>query len=435
MVSTLAIPHERTNKHESRTHGAVHADAQSTGALFASFDSLLGAVKHSRNGGSSPGIQPVEAQMFEAPEVDPAQRRDQIRRQEHRRAIQATEDPRAAQRRDAAHDAPGIVAPTASDVRPASTNAPGLWPSSGALPSDVSRNPQSGSQWSEDRLSQGRGATLASQLFSTGRAETGAAPSANQSPFALMSPSAATNATAGASAAAPTPTVSASEVRSQEGNVAQQVGRLLAASRSPGDATFSSTGSATGNQPRSDSADALRRQSESTPTQRQAAASADQDGKITRATTSDFDALIRAVRLRPGAQHSSARLHLDPPELGRILVDVRMKADELSITVRTENAEACRLLDARAGHLKSALEQAGIPVERFDVFADLNHADHHARESTYAFGNRGDAHGRAGSSQDAPEGSDPLAEKEEFRDRHEVWSMRRLGMGRLDVRV
>ncbi len=113
-----------------------------------------------------------------------------------------------------------------------------------------------------------------------------------------------------------------------------------------------------------------------------------------------------------------------------MLVDVRMKDDELSIVVRTENPEAGRLLDARAAHLKFALEQAGIPIERFDVYADLNQRDDHARESGNASGRRGDAHAGTHNIHELNEGGGLTAEPDGIRAPHERWSRRRL-----DIRV
>ena len=85
----------------------------------------------------------------------------------------------------------------------------------------------------------------------------------------------------------------------------------------------------------------------------------------------DFDRLVRSLRMRGGLHRSSARMHLQPPELGRMLVNVRMDRDELRIDIRTQNAEARALLYERVSRLRVALEQAGIRVDRFEVTADF----------------------------------------------------------------
>jgi flagellar hook-length control protein FliK len=85
---------------------------------------------------------------------------------------------------------------------------------------------------------------------------------------------------------------------------------------------------------------------------------------------SDFDRLVRMVRMKMGPRHSSARLHLEPPQLGRVQVDVRMNGSELQIGVRTETLAARNLLAERAVALRTALEQWGINIERFEITAD-----------------------------------------------------------------
>ena len=85
---------------------------------------------------------------------------------------------------------------------------------------------------------------------------------------------------------------------------------------------------------------------------------------------SDFDRLVRSVRMKIGPRQSSARLHLEPPQLGRVQVDVRMKGGQLEIGVRTETIDARNLLAQRAAALRSALEHCGIHVERFEIIVD-----------------------------------------------------------------
>lgn len=82
---------------------------------------------------------------------------------------------------------------------------------------------------------------------------------------------------------------------------------------------------------------------------------------------STFDQLVRSIRMRTSPRRSSARLHLEPPALGRVLVDVRMDGSQMRINVRVETTEAAELLRHRGGQLKSALMAQGIVVDRFDV--------------------------------------------------------------------
>ncbi len=93
---------------------------------------------------------------------------------------------------------------------------------------------------------------------------------------------------------------------------------------------------------------------------------------------SPFDKLVRSIRMQGGAKYSSATIRLDPPDLGRMRVDVRMSGDELQISVRTESQEAKQLLMGRVADLRAALEQAGIQIDRYDVSADFD-ASHNAQ--------------------------------------------------------
>jgi hypothetical protein len=79
-----------------------------------------------------------------------------------------------------------------------------------------------------------------------------------------------------------------------------------------------------------------------------------------------FAQLVRLMRSQAGRQ-SSARVMLDPPELGRIHVRVKMLGDRVEVGVETETEAAKELLSGRADRLKSALEQQGMIVDRFDI--------------------------------------------------------------------
>jgi flagellar hook-length control protein FliK len=115
-----------------------------------------------------------------------------------------------------------------------------------------------------------------------------------------------------------------------------------------------------------------------------------------------FDKLISAIRLNAGVHRSSARLHLHPPELGRVLVDVNMVGDDLQLEVRTETSEARDLLWERAARLRVALEQHGVHVGRFEVTGDLTGDGASSTQLTSdglpSSGGETDGHGRADAS-------------------------------------
>lgn len=84
------------------------------------------------------------------------------------------------------------------------------------------------------------------------------------------------------------------------------------------------------------------------------------------APATNFERLIRAIRAHSGRQ-SSARVLLDPPELGRVQVRVTVAGDKVEVGVETEHDDARDIIAQRAAKLKSALEEQGLVVERFEV--------------------------------------------------------------------
>lgn len=93
----------------------------------------------------------------------------------------------------------------------------------------------------------------------------------------------------------------------------------------------------------------------------------------------DFEQLVRLVRMNLGNRDSSATLRLDPPELGRIKVDVRMSADVLHLRVEVDNPHARELLSERVEHLSEALRAHDIRMERFEIVS-VEASDEQARD-------------------------------------------------------
>lgn|GEM_PF-3121116 len=81
----------------------------------------------------------------------------------------------------------------------------------------------------------------------------------------------------------------------------------------------------------------------------------------------EFADLVKSIRMNVGIRRSSAKLQLNPPNLGRVRVDVQMKDNVLEITVRTESDEASAVLRERADMLRAAMEHYGIQIDRFDI--------------------------------------------------------------------
>ncbi len=94
-----------------------------------------------------------------------------------------------------------------------------------------------------------------------------------------------------------------------------------------------------------------------------------------------FEQLVQSIQMRSIGGRSSANLQLNPPELGRIVVNVEMDGDDVRINVHTETSEARDLVSDRVTHLREALEGVGIHVDRFQVDADINATPDHQVDS------------------------------------------------------
>ena len=161
------------------------------------------------------------------------------------------------------------------------------------------------------------------------------------------------------------------DVGSPRGSPARQIGELLAAGR-VGQVDSARTGSASSAQSATRPPLTEQRFFKTPPASAPPRSEATHSGadETAAAVRSTFDRLVRSIRLRTAAQESSARLHLDPPEMGRVLVDVRMAGGALQIDVRTETPQARKLILARSPRLQAALEQQGIRVDHFEVTED-----------------------------------------------------------------
>ncbi len=82
---------------------------------------------------------------------------------------------------------------------------------------------------------------------------------------------------------------------------------------------------------------------------------------------SEFNRLINQVRLNRGTRTSSATIRLDPPNMGKLKVDVRMVNDVLSVRIETAKPEARQVLQERADELLAALKEHRIEVDKFEV--------------------------------------------------------------------
>jgi flagellar hook-length control protein FliK len=79
----------------------------------------------------------------------------------------------------------------------------------------------------------------------------------------------------------------------------------------------------------------------------------------------DHAARILSTSLR-GGRHSAV-LTLDPPELGRLRLDVHMHKDVMTLRATAETQAVARLIESRITELRDALAQHGIHIDRSQV--------------------------------------------------------------------
>lgn len=89
------------------------------------------------------------------------------------------------------------------------------------------------------------------------------------------------------------------------------------------------------------------------------------------------------------------RIHISPPELGRLDLDLVIKNGHLQARVNAESPQVKDLLDANLHQLKQRLAEIGLTVDRFEVSVGLEQ-NPFAKEQAWTAGNRrGRSSGRA----------------------------------------
>lgn len=148
-------------------------------------------------------------------------------------------------------------------------------------------------------------------------------------------------------------------------NAAQTVGQILARDGATGSSRDAQPIMANG--PRSSEQNSSRPRSadpSSKPPNPNAAEKSDSGDSIRRP---EFARLMRMVRLNIGQKASSATIRMNPPELGRLRIDVQMQNDQLSIRVETDNPQSRSLFAQRADELIESLRSQQINVDRVEV--------------------------------------------------------------------
>jgi hypothetical protein len=97
-----------------------------------------------------------------------------------------------------------------------------------------------------------------------------------------------------------------------------------------------------------------------------------------RAAEAARDSVIKQITLRLGPDGGKMRVHLDPPELGRL--DIRMVVEKgavLQLSIAAERPEVLMMLNKHVPELRQALTQQGLDLSSTDVqtglFEDREH--------------------------------------------------------------
>jgi flagellar hook-length control protein FliK len=80
-----------------------------------------------------------------------------------------------------------------------------------------------------------------------------------------------------------------------------------------------------------------------------------------------MDRVIEVVRANVGLRNSSMTMRLEPPELGQMRIDARLRNDVLSLRIEASSDAAREMLQSRFDDLRQALERHGISVDRFEI--------------------------------------------------------------------
>jgi len=113
-----------------------------------------------------------------------------------------------------------------------------------------------------------------------------------------------------------------------------------------------------------------------TPNRNQAVPLADQSGSI--------DRIANVIRSNLGQRFNQLTIQLDPPELGRLRIDIRLAGTQLRVNITTETASAQTVISERLALLREALEKQGITINRFEV--QMRNPSHTQTPLQYQFG-------------------------------------------------
>jgi len=90
--------------------------------------------------------------------------------------------------------------------------------------------------------------------------------------------------------------------------------------------------------------------------------------------------IVSKFQLLTGQHGSEIRVQLKPDQLGSIKISVEVNNDVVSTRMQVENEKVKHIIENNVQMLKSALEESGIKVEKFEVTVDQGRDDFFHRE-------------------------------------------------------
>jgi flagellar hook-length control protein FliK len=77
--------------------------------------------------------------------------------------------------------------------------------------------------------------------------------------------------------------------------------------------------------------------------------------------------IVQATQYLQGNGRTELRLQLNPPELGRLRLEVEMREGTLEVRIRVEDAQVREVIRSEMQSLDRALKDMDVDVSRFDV--------------------------------------------------------------------
>jgi flagellar hook-length control protein FliK len=86
-----------------------------------------------------------------------------------------------------------------------------------------------------------------------------------------------------------------------------------------------------------------------------------------RTALDNIDSVARSLSSANGNGRHQVTLQLDPPELGRLRLDIRMEEGAMTLRVDAQAASAAKLIESRIPELRDALAVHGIRIDRTEI--------------------------------------------------------------------